>query len=255
MPRQRAERTIRKCERDECEQTFEVRGNAADAQRRFCGRPCARLVENQARSVRKQQEWAQSPLSLCPCGVNRIPYEVRSTTKYCSPACRTQYGKKKQRDPTKWVTITCQNPSCGRQVERYRNYGNGHLKYCSNECAQRHTKTKQHIVVDDAVVLDSPWEALFWGLCALRKLPVERFDREQGIEWQEGGWYAPDFWMPTLGLAVEVKGVEDPSDVVRWARFREKGDLAVLGRDDMHKLCKDEDTAGFLRGIATITKP
>lgn len=250
MPRPRAERTTKKCERDECGQTFEVRGNAADAQRRFCGRPCARLVENQARSVRKQEEWVQSPLSLCPCGEARIPYEVRATTKYHSPECRERYGKKKGRDPEVWLKYTCQNPSCGAEFERRKSFSRGNVKYCSIPCSNKCTKTKQHIVVDDAVVLDSSWESLFWGLCGFMKFPVERFDRERGVEWRDGGWYAPDFWMPTLSIAVEVKGLEDPDDVTRWVTFRERTALAVVQRDELDALRKTDDLAGLLKDFA-----
>ena len=139
------------------------------------------------------------------------------------------------KDPEKQVTFTCQN--CGHEVTRPRSWGKGYFKYCSNTCAQRHTKTKQHIVVDDAVVLDSSWEALFWGVCAFVKLPIERYNRVHGVERPGGGWYAPDFWLPSLGLAVEVKGVEDDDDTDKWDAWREQyGPLVVLSRTHLAQL-------------------
>lgn len=243
MPRQALERKTRTCERAECGQTFEVRENAADAHKRFCSRSCARLVDNQARSVIKQQEWSESAASLCPCGNGRIPYSARHTTKYCSPTCRMTFGKKKQANPENYITFDCKN--CGQSVTRYKNHGKYH-KYCSNECASKHTKTRRHLIVEDSTVLDSGWEALFWGLCAFRKIAVDRFQRERGVEWRPGTWYAPDFWMPTYRFAVEVKGVEDSDDAARWAAFRKQSPLVVLGREELSTLCLSQDLAAAL---------
>jgi hypothetical protein len=238
-------RESRTCAREGCSESFEVRLGARDAERRFCSRPCARQVENQARSAIKQQEWLESPASLCPCGDNRIPYGIRHTTKYCSTECRTQYGKRRQADPKNYVTFGCLN--CGIEVTRYKNYGNGHNKYCSNACAQKHTKIKKHIIVEDATVLDSLWEGLFWCLCGFAKIPVERFDREQGVEWREGCWYAPDFWLPVLGIAVEVKGREDENDASRWKKFNRP--LIVVGREELDMLRKADDVAQAIQSL------
>jgi hypothetical protein len=113
----------------------------------------------------------------------------------------------------------------------------GYHRYCSNVCAQRHTRTKQHIVVDDAIVLDSTWEALFWGLCGLLKVPVERFDREHGVAWGNDKWYAPDFWLPSIQAAVEIKGIEDDDDPEKWNVYRhEHGSLTVVDVDSLGRL-------------------
>ena len=251
MPRQKLPRTTTECARTGCGTTFEVIGNKADVGRHFCSRSCARQVENAERSIQKQQEWYDSEKSLCACGANRIPYPVRHTTKYCSPACRGKYGKKKQPKPENHVTFTCQN--CQAEVTRPRSWGKGYFKYCSNECARRHTKTRRFYGIEGLdVVFESSWEALFWGLCGFRKLPIERYDREQGVEWQEGAWYAPDFWLPTLDLAVEIKGQPDEDDDEKWTAFRTTRRLAVIGRAEMRLLLADED---LVNGIATITKP
>ena len=154
--------------------------------------------------------------------------------KYCSHACRTKWGAKRQADPANHITLTCL--ACGNEftIPRSRNSVG---KYCSNSCARKHTKTKQHFTVGDTTVLDSNLEVFFWGLCAMAKVAVERFDREDGIAWQEDGWYAPDFQVTWKGrsVAVETKGLEDPSDQARWAAFRAgKGVLlVVLTRDQL----------------------
>jgi hypothetical protein len=225
----------KECARPECGESFEViPTRATEARREYCSRQCSMKVINVERGLQKQREWDANPRSTCACGVGRIPYEVRNTTKYCSPECRITYGQKKQADPANYVTFDCKH--CGETVTRYKSHGNYH-KYCSNACAQKHTKTKVHIVVDEAVVLDSGWEALFWGLCAFQKLTVERYDRSAGVLWKANGWYAPDFWLPSLELAVEIKGQEDDSDAARWAAFRQKHPLAVLGREELEEAC------------------
>lgn len=161
------------------------------------------------------------PEKICVCG--KVFTDAQN--KYCSPECRNQYGGKRQKDPTNYTTFNCLN--CSIEIIRYK--GSGAHKYCSNSCARRHTKTKQHIVVEDSIVLDSSYETLFWSICMLNKIPIERYDREQGVEWRPGLWYAPDFWMPTLGFAVEVKGLMDDEDPEKWDAFRQEvGSLIVL---------------------------
>lgn len=154
----------------------------------------------------------------CPCGIP-LPALSESHASYCSPECRATYGKKRQRDEANYVTFDCRG--CGKSVERYRKYGNGALLFCSNECAVKHTKTKHHIVLrDHDVLLDSSYEAFVWGALRIMKVPVERFDRQYGIEWAPGHWYAPDFWLPQHDLAIEVKGLEDDRDADRWIAYQ-----------------------------------
>lgn len=187
---------------------------------------------------------SEKPKDRCPCG----KLTGRPNRKYCSPEHRTLYGKKKRANPENYVTFECLN--CEKEVTRYKNYGNGHNKYCSNECAQKHTKIKKHIVVDDAIVLDSGYEALFWGLCTTLKIPIERFDRQYGVAWREDCWYAPDFWLPTLGTAVELKGLEDAEDELKWAAYREqRGALKVFLHMDLVDMIPAKGDV-----IATITK-
>ena len=142
------------------------------------------------------------------------------------------YGKKRQRDEAKWVTRTCLN--CQGEFE-LRTSSQSWGKYCSNACAMRHTKTKQHLVMKEGdILLDSSYEALVWSALKVAKVPVERFDRQHGVEWGDGRWYAPDLWLSGQQIAVEVKGVQDDEDTARWDAYRSTGvSLAVLDRVDL----------------------
>ena len=237
-----------------CGTSFEVRVTST---KKFCSMHCARF--DQARRVQEEARtaWDSSEKSLCACGEGRIPNEHRDTWKYCSSECRTVHGGKRRPDPANHVTFVCQNPNCprdGEPITRPRGYGNGHHKFCSNACARTHTKTRHFSAIEDFdIVFESSWEALFWGLCAFRKLPVERFDREQGVEWQSGSWYAPDFWLPSLELAIEVKGQPDEEDPMRWDKFGRP--LVVLGYEEMDVLLKSSNPTAALNRIATIIKP
>lgn len=201
------------------------------AEQVFCSRSCRNVVRAKEEKDEARAAWDEHP-DLCPCG-KAISFEQRHTRRYCSEECRKKFTPKKQVDPTKSITFNCQN--CGKEVTRNRKYGNGANKYCSNPCAQKHTKIKRHIVVEDAVVLDSGWEALVWGLFTFLKIPIERYDRAKGIEWAPGHYYAPDFLLPTLAIAIEVKGLEDDEDDSKWDAWkRVRGErLQVLSHDNL----------------------
>ena len=232
----------RRCEWATCESTFRTSTNSP---KRFCSMKCVGKSVALQRSETARRLWAQDPRSRCRCG-GGIPYENRHIWRYCSDTCRTEYGAKRQPDPANYATFACLN--CDETVTRRKTQG--YHKYCSNACAQRHTKTKRHIVVDDAVVLDSGFEALFWGLCTTLGIPIECYDREHGVAWREGGWYAPDFWLPTLETAVELKGLEDAEDALKWSAHRQqRGPLKVFLHMDLVDLISSKSDL-----IATITK-
>lgn len=171
----------------------------------------------------------ERPATTCPCGKRTGNPNLR----YCSTECRNRLGGRRQKDPDNWITKTCLGCQSEFQIRKSsRSYG----KYCSNPCAQKHTKTKQHIVVDDAVVLDSSYEALFWGLCTFLKIPVERFDREQCIQLPSGHHYGPDFYLPQQGLYVETKGYEDEDDRMRYAAWQADHSIVVLDRAKLQML-------------------
>lgn len=228
MPKPKAQTLHKTCER--CGTGFTVPNKVNYREKRFCTRACsnAATAEKRAATLRGKQGYRPP---ICPCGKEvtaKRKYVYAKDKKYCSPECRAKYGKKRQADPANYVTFACQN--CGEETIRRK--GLGYHKYCSNECAAKHTKIKKHIVVDDAIVLDSSYEALFWGLCCVLKIPIERYDRSQAVEWSPGHWYAPDFWLPTVGTAVELKGYHGREDAEKWCAFRnERGPLCVM----MHK--------------------
>jgi hypothetical protein len=204
---------------------------------KFCSRACRNVVRATSNQLSAREEYDSEP-RRCPCG-EAIPYEYRHTRLYCSPEHRTQYQAKRAEDPTRHVTITCQNEKCGKEIKRYKGYGNGALKFCSNACAQKHTKTRRFYAVEDFdIVFESSWETLFWGLCAFLKVPIERYDRGNGVAWSESGWYAPDFWLPFPGVAIEVKGQEGPEDEAKWQAFREQREqrLIVVDRPLLDRL-------------------
>lgn len=82
-------------------------------------------------------------------------------------------------------------------------------------------------------MLDSGWEALFWGVCSFLKASVERFDRSDALEWRPDHFYGPDFVVLVDGtpLAVEIKAQEDGEDAARWDAWRQvRGVLVVIGK-------------------------
>lgn len=208
---------------------------------RFCSRQCRSDFFGERARAQAIEDYLADP-KRCPCG-EAFPYDERHAKTYCSPACRKTYGKPKgpKKDPANYVTFNCER--CGAEVTRYRNYGNGALRFCSNECSAR-SNTQRRIGVDD-VVLDSGWEALVWGLCSFHKVSISRFDRAHAVEHGDG-WYGPDF-VVSIGLDlyfVEVKGLEDDDDRSRYEAWTSQGNpLVVLDRDRLRILmaCADRD--------------
>jgi hypothetical protein len=81
------------------------------------------------------------------------------------------------------------------------------------------------IVTEDGVTLDSAEQALFYGLCILRGIPVECAD----------GHWAPSFYLPSLNIWVEVS---DSWGNPGWAaELVARGErLAVLRREELEVL-------------------
>ncbi len=242
MPRPAAPREIRECARQDCKEVFEVR---TTDERIYCTRSCARTVENQQRSLDKRSAYDANP-KVCPCG-GSISYEWRSGHKHCSPECVVLYGKKRQADPSNHRTFTCK--TCGEEVSRPRS-SHPFARFCSNRCAAKHTHKVRHIGINDSdVVLDSGYEALLWGLATFLKVPIERFDRANGIALGTDGWYAPDFILN--GQHVEVKGLEDEDDRQRYEAWRQqKGPLVVLDHEALDALRQAIDRHQFEAIIA-----
>lgn len=231
----RVPREIRTCKIDECDNTFEVKKTSP---KQYCSTKCSAVKNIGNRKNNIRDEYDRDP-KRCPCG-EAIPYEKRHSRQYCSGDHRIQYGKPSAvKNPEKWGIYTCQNEKCGKTFEQRKRSG-GYHKYCSNTCAQRHTKVKKHFVVDELTVLDSPYESLFWGMCSVYKIHVERYDRHNGVEWNgEGTWYAPDFKVTrhSRDIAIELKGFEEYDDEIKWTVFREHVmPLVILSRADFMKI-------------------
>jgi hypothetical protein len=214
---------------DYCGSDFE--SNRAD--RRFCSRDCTNTWQRE----QGKGAWEQFE---CPCGTS-FNRRKSTTQKFCSRACTHLYQDRRPKDPANYVTFECE--TCGKEMTRYKSYGKGANRFCSNECAQKFTKAVQHIGVN-GVLLDSSWEAFFWGLCKLLQIPIERVDRAQAVEWKPGCWYAPDFEI--AGAWVEVKGLEDDDDPEKWDAWRaHRGDLMVVDYNGLDTL-RQLDREGFL---------
>jgi hypothetical protein len=233
MPRPKAFTLHKTCER--CGTGFDVPDKVNYRDRIYCTRACsnAATAKKRADSIRANGKYSPP---VCPCGKEIEPpagqdYVYARQKKYCSAECRMTYGAKRQKDPSKWETFAC--GTCGKEVTRRKGYGSSisGAKYCSNACAQKHTKVVKHYVLrEDDMVVDSTWEALVVGLLGFLKIPVERVDRSTAVEWTPGQHYAPDLYLPGIDVYVEVKGAEDPTDHVKWDCWREqRGPLAVLG--------------------------
>jgi transposase len=190
------------------------------------------------------------PGLICPCGTQTPSPNQR----YCDEH-RDLYGKKRQPNPDNHVMIVCLYEECPRKGEplsRYKGYGNGALLFCSNDCARKHTKTRKFYAVEDFdIVFESAWEAYVWAKLTFVKIPVDRFEREQGVPWREDGWYAPDLWLPN-SLAIEVKGQPDEEDREKWTKYRaERGPLVVLGPEQMRHFHEISEKAELIGWLAT----
>lgn len=228
--------TTKTCEHSECNKIFGVGTNKAEQNKRFCSKDCS----NKATAKKRADALRAGPNgykpNVCPCGEYVEPLESKSynyTKKYCSAEHRSLYKTPAPRDESKWASYTCR--ACGNAFERRINTRN-HKIYCSISCSNKFTKVKKHYGVEGLeIVFDSSYEAFFWGACMIAKIRVERFDRTQGVNWDEDtpdAWYAPDFYLPNLQIAVETKGYEDPDDDTRWAAYRATGKkLIILDRD------------------------
>lgn len=198
---------------DHCGTTFSPTHSTS----RFCSRQCT-------------NDWQRSqvPPKACPCGTTLRDVGKTVGATYCSIECGKKFGKAKGKapDPANSVTFTCE--TCGETVTRYKKYGSGTHRFCSNVCANR--RPIEHHATPDNVSLDSWWEHLVYAALKVAKIPVERVDRSfHGVEF-DGRFYAPDFFLPEQNIYVEVKGIITPEQEAKWIAFRAAGhQLAVVG--------------------------
>ena len=212
------------CATEGCSETWIVQGGALRS-KRYHNQTCSNRATTEKRIESQIERRVITPraLAVCPCGRTCSTFQQ----KYCSSDCRKEYGDYKQPNPENNATHKCQN--CGQEFTRNKSSTAANM-FCSNACARTHTKTRRFYTVEEFdIVFESSYEAFFWGACKIAKIPIDRFDRDHGVAWADGKWYAPDFWIPGLNLAVEIKGYEDPDDAARWAAYRKtQGALVVL---------------------------
>lgn len=158
----------------------------------------------------------------CPCGESFVTFHG----KYCSSACRKQYGQY-----VRGVAVyqhTCEG--CGEQFEvpwqRKR-------RFCSNACAKRGIIQGQFttglIAAGKVTLFQSTYELRFVAACERFQIPWHRYDGP-GFETSEGV-YRPDFIIETGGKShlVEVKGFMDDVSLTKVSELSGKGvELTVV---------------------------
>lgn len=164
--------------------------------------------------------------------------------RYCCPehayaAIRESSGKS--------TVYTCEY--CGEDFVWWTNQPR---KFCSSDHYFKSNKQVPKFGFDGQV-LESSYEALFVGLCALKSTPFEFFDRSEIITTKTGERYGPDFLVPAPDgpVYVDTKGQDHRGDLHKWMAFRaQKGKLAILFKADLERLLASTDLRSDLIFIA-----
>jgi DNA invertase Pin-like site-specific DNA recombinase len=147
--------------------------------------------------------------------------------RYCSPE---HFYAHRREESGATTTYTC--GFCGKEFQWWTRQPR---KYCSQEHYMKANKSVPKYGFNGQV-LESGYEAAFVGLCSLRGIQFEFFDRIEAVEWAPGGWYGPDFVIrSTDSLYIDTKGWKDATQ--KWQAFREqRGPLAILRKEDLDEL-------------------
>lgn len=161
-----------------------------------------------------------------------------SRDRYCTRehayAARREYSGKTS-------TYVCQYEKC--EDPEFTWWTSQPRKYCS----KKHYHLANKGVPEygfEGQLLQSGYEAAFVGLCSIRGIKFEFFDRSDSVEWNPGNWYGPDFKVLVHGapIYVDTKGAEAGSP--KWARFRtERGRLVILRREGIDMLMRETGSA------------
>lgn len=153
-----------------------------------------------------------------------------SRDRFCSREHAYAYRRE---NSGKTTTVTC---ACGCG-ERFLTWSARPKKYISRE---HWLKANRHVPEYgfDGHIIQGGHEAAFIGLCSLRGITFEFFDREDSVDWADSpdSAYGPDFVIQHHGAVyVDTKGWQQ--DPLKWAAFREqRGLLAILRKEDLDRL-------------------
>jgi hypothetical protein len=153
-----------------------------------------------------------------------------SRDRFCTP----EHGYAYRRENSgKTITVTC---ACGCG-EQFLTWAARPKKYLSREHWLKGNRAIPEYGYEGHII-QGGYEAAFIGLCSLRGIPFEFFDRDQVVQWNgaEDNVYGPDFVLQHHGpLYVDTKGWQQ--EPRKWSAFREqRGPLAILRREDLDEL-------------------
>lgn len=202
-------------------------------------------AEYSAKGVTARQAKTQGPAKkICeyePCGKEfELPAGRRtSRQRYCS---RDHAFAARREGSGKTTTYTCQYEPCGKDFSGWTNQPR---KYCTHEHYLRSNKNVPEYGFEGRV-LQGGYEAAFIGLCSVRGLPFEFFDRAECVG-RPGSLYGPDFKVvaDNKTIYIDTKGAERHS--ARWGEFRvARGPLVILRREGLDELMRTTQTRGEL---------
>jgi hypothetical protein len=115
------------------------------------------------------------------------------------------------------------------------------------------------VTVAPDIALDSPMEALFYGLCCFHEISVRQVDPVHGVA-VDGNWYWPRFHVAApqvLDVCVEVASGEDEA-VLRpmraaWRNFSARR-LVVLYREELDSLRDAARPAQFAARLRLLAR-
>lgn len=153
-----------------------------------------------------------------------------SRDRYCSP--EHAYAHRRE-NSGKTITATC---ACGCG-EQFLTWASRPKKYLSREHWIKSNRRVPEYGFEGHVI-QGGHEAAFIGLCSLRGIRFEFFDRAQAIRWDgEESGYGPDFSVMIMGeqVYVDTKGWQQAPE--KWSSFRaQRGLLAILRKEDLDQL-------------------
>lgn len=185
-----------------------------------------------------------------PCGAlvarERADNGRLARDRYCS---REHAYAARREGSGKTRTYTCQYEPC--EHKEFTWWTNQPRRFCSKEHYHRANKTVPKYGFEGQI-LDGGYEAAFVGLCSVRGISFEFFDRAECVG-EAGALYGPDFKVDVRGTAVYVDTKGAVRNSPRWAQFRaERGRLVILRREDIDMLMKSADTKADVLAVLKV---